>query len=374
MICLSKHQRRVGKRALITAVVCSLAVTGAALAAPPGYTTLRKISAKAPNARYVSPNGSDSNPGTLARPWRTVEHAMGASRPGQTVLLRGGTYNERATVTTSGAQGAPITLKGYPRERATYAGQLTIQGDWIQVSGIRFTRGSESSSDDVLVYVSGGDHVEVSGNNMFGSPMSAIFVGDEGNTADDVRILGNRIHDNGDDSQFHHGIYCGHSRAAVIANNIVEHNAAFGVQVYPDCSNADVSHNTIVANGQSGVVVGTDGGGTTQNVRVVNNIIVGNRASGVQTVWEGNSGSGIVARNLISGNGRGVADTEGLTVSGTIRGAPRFVNYAGRNYRLKKGSPAIGRATVALSPGRDIGGRPRGTRRDLGAVEAVPGR
>ena len=33
---------------------------------------------------YVSPLGSDSNPGTLARPWRTIERAMASLQPGQT--------------------------------------------------------------------------------------------------------------------------------------------------------------------------------------------------------------------------------------------------------------------------------------------------
>ncbi len=372
MMCLSKQQPRRLPR-IVSLVVLTFA--GSAVAAPPGFSPVRKVGPKPANARYVATNGSDGNPGTLARPWRTIGHAMGAAGAGQTVLVRGGTYDERVTTERSGAAGAPITLRGYPRERAVFAGSLIITSNWIQVSGLRFVRGSSSGSDDPLVYVSGGDHVEVSGNNMSGSPISAIYVGDPGNTADDVRILGNRIHDNGDDSQFHHGIYCSHTNGATIANNIVEHNAAFGIQAYPDCDNADIANNTIVANGKAGVIVGGDGETATESTQVVNNIITRNRAQGILGYWEGNTGGDNRAfGNLIASNADGSFDGEGVAVSGNILAPPRFVNLTARNYGLRRGSPAIGKAVIGLSPGRDIAGRPRGKRRDLGAVEAVPGR
>jgi hypothetical protein len=79
-----------------------------ALQDPPGAGT----------TRYVSVEGSDGNPGTLHRPWRTVGHAASRLRPGDTLLLRGGTYLERPTVAASGTAGAPITIQSYPGEGA----------------------------------------------------------------------------------------------------------------------------------------------------------------------------------------------------------------------------------------------------------------
>jgi hypothetical protein len=70
------------------------------------------------NAHYVSVRGSNDSPGSLARPWRTIGFALSRLRPGDTLLVRGGTYLERPTVTVSGTAAAPITIQSYPGESA----------------------------------------------------------------------------------------------------------------------------------------------------------------------------------------------------------------------------------------------------------------
>jgi Right handed beta helix region/Protein of unknown function (DUF1565) len=62
---------------------------------------------------YVSTDGDDSNPGTIDRPWRTIQMAMTSATPGSTVNIRGGTYGERLTVKVSGAAGQYITFQPY---------------------------------------------------------------------------------------------------------------------------------------------------------------------------------------------------------------------------------------------------------------------
>ena len=47
----------------------------------------------APRALYVSPNGSDSNPGTIDRPFLTAQHGYDSMACGDTLYLRAGTYN-----------------------------------------------------------------------------------------------------------------------------------------------------------------------------------------------------------------------------------------------------------------------------------------
>lgn len=78
---------------------------------------------------YVAADGSSSNTGTIASPWSFVYAAAGAGgsiQPGDTVWLRGGTYNDPAAsyvnnakmwdVTVDGTAGNPITFRGYPGE------------------------------------------------------------------------------------------------------------------------------------------------------------------------------------------------------------------------------------------------------------------
>jgi len=95
---------------------------------------------------YVSPTGSDNNPGTEARPFATLVRARDAIRDmkrqiglpdgGVTVMLRGGRYFlEDALVLTpqdSGTQESPIVYSAYPGERVVVSGGRPITG-WKQV-------------------------------------------------------------------------------------------------------------------------------------------------------------------------------------------------------------------------------------------------
>ena len=48
--------------------------------------------ALAGNVYYVATNGNDSNPGTLASPWRTMSASCAKLNAGDTLYARGGTY------------------------------------------------------------------------------------------------------------------------------------------------------------------------------------------------------------------------------------------------------------------------------------------
>lgn len=73
---------------------------------------------------YVAPGGSNSNPGTEDRPWQTIQKAADSLLPGQTVLVRQGTYKRSNYYTIvqiykSGTANAWITYKNYPGETPT---------------------------------------------------------------------------------------------------------------------------------------------------------------------------------------------------------------------------------------------------------------
>ena len=50
---------------------------------------------------YVSPTGSDSNAGTQASPFATVQKANNSAAAGDTIWMRGGTYSTTGQVTLS---------------------------------------------------------------------------------------------------------------------------------------------------------------------------------------------------------------------------------------------------------------------------------
>ena len=86
---------------------------------------------------YVATNGSDTNSGTLSSPFRTREQAVSVVQPGQTIYIRGGTYNLTATIAISknGAANSLISLVAYQGERPV----LNFSSHAFGSAGIRLT-------------------------------------------------------------------------------------------------------------------------------------------------------------------------------------------------------------------------------------------
>ncbi len=106
---------------------------------------------------YVSgTSGSDSNPGTITAPWKTIYKANIALQPGDTVYIRGGVYEAGDSMNAkdyqqairpsqSGANGNVITYSAYPGETVTVKGThnrsfaVNLQNrSYIRVTGINF--------------------------------------------------------------------------------------------------------------------------------------------------------------------------------------------------------------------------------------------
>ena len=72
---------------------------------------------------FVDPaRGDDANDGGEARPWKTLQHASRQVKPGETVVLRGGTCYENVEWSASGTAGKPVTLRSHPGEIAVIDG------------------------------------------------------------------------------------------------------------------------------------------------------------------------------------------------------------------------------------------------------------
>jgi hypothetical protein len=73
--------------------------------------------ALAATAYYVDPHtGNDADPGSEAQPWRTLREAIPRLHAGDTLYLRGGTYEETLQVSVHGEPSAPITIRNFPGE------------------------------------------------------------------------------------------------------------------------------------------------------------------------------------------------------------------------------------------------------------------
>lgn len=67
---------------------------------------------------YVATTGSDANDGTLANPWKTLTFAASEAIAGDTIVVRGGNYEETFSITESGKEDQPIVFKKYNSENA----------------------------------------------------------------------------------------------------------------------------------------------------------------------------------------------------------------------------------------------------------------
>ena len=98
------------------------------------------------NAYYIAPTGSDTNDGSLERPWATVKHAWRNSGRGDTVYVRQGTYSEGRDIWLAGGNGNEAefwTIKAYPGETANFTNARFIaDDDYIRIQGLTLTGSS----------------------------------------------------------------------------------------------------------------------------------------------------------------------------------------------------------------------------------------
>jgi hypothetical protein len=128
---------------------------------------------------FVATNGKNSNPGTRASPWRTIQKAANTVPPGSVVCVRGGVYNEVVVVNVSGSAEAPITFQSHPGETAILDGTgLTVPSGWgpmiliqnksyITIKGfeIRNYKSSAKAHSPIGIFVTGyDDHIQLLNN------------------------------------------------------------------------------------------------------------------------------------------------------------------------------------------------------------------
>lgn len=77
------------------------------------------------SAYFVSSKmGHDDHPGSIKKPWATINHAMTQLKSGDTLYLREGVYFENAYCAVAGTKDKPITIRTYPGERVNLDGGM----------------------------------------------------------------------------------------------------------------------------------------------------------------------------------------------------------------------------------------------------------
>lgn len=256
---------------------------------------------------YVSTTGNDTNPGTTDSPWRTLQYAVDNIAPGDTILVRSGTY-AGFRVSESGTAVAPKTIRADagatvtinapgPGNRHQSNVEVELFGaivtDWV-IEGFEIANGPRSGVD-----IRNTKRITIRNNDVHHSGMTGIFTA----FSDDPVIANNRSSYNGE-----HGIY--HSNSGdrpIIQGNTLHHNYACGVHMNGDVnmqpgdgliSNAVIDSNVIYENGRGGgSAINLDG---VMDSVIRNNLAYANHASGISLyAIDGAAGS---SRNQVLNN------------------------------------------------------------------------
>lgn len=123
---------------------------------------------------FVSISGADTNPGTEAQPWRSVQKAFNNAPQGSTVFVKGGVYNEKLVLNVSGMASAPITFQNYQHDTVIIDGTGRV-GDqivlirnkrWVSFIGFEL-RNNLNQTFGSGIWIQGyGDHIEIRNNRI----------------------------------------------------------------------------------------------------------------------------------------------------------------------------------------------------------------
>ncbi|SFF09709.1 Right handed beta helix region [Chitinophaga sp. CF118] len=120
---------------------------------------LSKAAALAIQDYYVSPTGSDSNDGkSAAKAFKTIQKAANLAKPGTTVHLAGGVYQQQLEINVSGTADQPITFSGSP-DAAAYIQQggansaiVTIENQsHIRLYGLNVGKVTKKDAQGILI-------------------------------------------------------------------------------------------------------------------------------------------------------------------------------------------------------------------------------
>ena len=245
---------------------------------------------------YVSSTGNDSNPGTESQPWRTISKSSSTLQPGDTVLIKQGTYYEMLTPARSGTEGQVITYQNY--------GNDTVVID------------AQNGTRDFSVYINGKAYLSFKGLTLNGGTSSvywrAGFYATDGShhlTLDSLKVQNSRF------GILLYGNVTPVSNV-IISNSNISNNLSHGIFLYKKVYDTTVGPNNHIAyNGYGlgspdnpgydfGIEIGTEYPGIQsegpRRIQVFDNEINHNGMQGIRT-W--NAANVLIRRNYLHHNG-----------------------------------------------------------------------
>ena len=350
---------------------------------------------------YVAPAGSDAGPGTSAAPFATLQKGVDAAGPGDTVVVRDGSYGPTGgagsmgvTINKAGTAAAPITLRAEHDGAAILDCALTCHSYINLGAGSAYwvIRGFDIRNGywgGVWANSGGAKNITLRANTIhhIGNRSDSSSIGITGiytdSGASGWTVDGNIFHDIGRtavlDGRHDHAIYS-HGSAMTVTSNVF-----YGLRNGWHIQTADGFSGTIAGNTFAGAdpVPGTEGQvmlwGADGALTFRDNIFYGSNGPAITTYALTIGGACSFDHNLAftAGGSASVGAPAGCSESSErLNQDPLFANAAAYDFHLTAASPAIDAGVAVPGLTTDLGGaaRPAGAAVDLGAYEygAVP--
>ncbi|MGI4787953.1 MAG: Ig-like domain repeat protein [Janthinobacterium lividum] len=297
---------------------------------------------------YVSPNGNDSNPGTLAAPKLTIQNTINSAFSGDTVTVENGTY--------TGPGNVDLDFNG---KNITIASQYGATGTIIDCQGSSDAnhRGFYLHSGETSAVISG---LTIENGYETGNG-GAIDNENVGVTIQNCTLINNTAsYGGGGINNYNEG-----SRIVAITNcTFIGNMAEFGGGI--ESANEGSGEIAITNCTLTGNSASVQGGGidnanySSGAVTITNNIIYGDIGSEV-TNNSGSTSAAVVTYCDIQG---------GFAGTGNINANPLFVSTT--DFHLQPASPCLGAGTETGAPATDKDGVTRPTPPSIGAYELTP--
>lgn len=223
------------------------------------------------------PFASSAGPGTESRPYNSIGAAlMARSAPGNTILVKPGTYRETVTVPVSGTPGFPLVLRGQggvplvdgaedfstPSKWVPSAGDVYLAASvvWgpkqVIVDGVRYASSSRPVSSipfQTFKYVAGqGLYVNAGGNNpgVFQTRVGRRSFAFSLTGKSWVTVEGFEV-TRADDRAFN---LTGGSNDVVLAGNTITYSGKYGIYL-SDCRRVRIASNRVFENAHHGIML-----------------------------------------------------------------------------------------------------------------------
>lgn len=355
-IAVTVHQCTAYSSDLAFSLSLTATVSSGPLPAPPQPTTAPTPtqSPVVSGGYYVTTSGTSSGNGSMTQPW-SLAYALSQPsvlKPGDTIWVRGGTYNGQFTSKLQGASSAPITVRAYPGERVILRNGtgpvLDIYATayvnfWgLEITSTYATRSPTRSESTygVRTYQSNSSH-HIRFINMLVHDVQAQGIG-WWEAMTDAEIYGSLFYYNGT-TQFDHAIYTTNKTGThAMINNFIFDNSSHGVHAYVETTTKSLNNiymegNTLFNNGSVGYTTTKNAygiykrniliGGTvrTNYATITNNYTYypGSTGYSLNLGWSAGSYGSRVTNNYFAGGGFVLGGTQSsLTMTGNTVYAP----------------------------------------------------